>query len=178
MKKLAFYGMLTIILALCTAFQATAIPNEYGSVPGALCKVGGINGGNSANQFDARAIGARNTSTSTNVFVICPFVLTPTPIEGGVVVNLNINAYSVDGQAHDMSCTAVIGSLTRPQEPTYSTKTMSVASSTVTFTWSPDDFNGASSTGGIVGSAWATVTCNLPPQVGVGQTYARLNDTL
>jgi len=168
------FMLFAILLAFATITPAA--PNQYASVPGGVCKPAGQAATNPGTNFAAKAIGGRNEGTS-NVFVICPFVLTPTPVEGGVVTELNLSAYTLDGVTRPMTCTAVIGSLVRPTEPTYSSKTVSVSDASV-FTWTPADFNGASSSGGIVGSAWATVTCLVPAQTAVGLMYAKLNPTI
>ena len=169
----------TLLALTFAAAQAHAAdPNQYASVPGGVCKVSSTSASGS-NQFDARAIGARNFGTTGGVFVICPFVLTPTPIEGGVVTELNLSAFTLDGATRPMTCTAVIGSLTRYIDATYSAKTVAVdGSMSTTLTWTASDFNGASPTGGIVGSAWATVTCLVPPQTAIALMYAKQNPTI
>jgi len=164
--------LFTLLLALSFAAPA-APPYEYATVPGATCKTAGVT---PSTQLDVRAIGARNLSTSAGVFVVCPFALTPTPIEGGVVTELNLTTATLDGKAHSIACTAVIGSLVRYVPPVYSTKTIDVGPSEVTITWTASDFGGAGS--GIQGSAWATITCNVPPQTSINLLYAKLNPAI
>jgi hypothetical protein len=172
-----------MLLFLITVFAAPAIagdlPNIYNTQSGGACKIAGVNGGDDNNQFNARAIYASNDSTTKGVFVICLPTFNPTPMEGGVITNMYLAAFTKDGQARQMTCTAMIGSLQRPQEATYSSKTITVDGSyTSLFTWDPDDFNGASSTGGIVGSAWGSITCNVPPQTAISLFYAKQNTTI
>ena len=167
---------LALTLALAGTAQAGPLPNEYATISGASCKIAGT-GGPTPTIFQARATGGRNEAASGGVFVLCPLVLTPTPIEGGVITELNLSAYTLDGATHDMTCTAVIGSLVRPMEPTYSAKTFSVTASSTVLTWTGADFGGSAGDG-IVGSAWATVTCLVPAQTGIGVVYAKLNPAI
>lgn len=163
--------ILTMLLAL--SFTASAAPPyQYQTQPGAACKAAGVTPSTS---LDVRAIGARNLAATSGVFAVCPFALTPTPIEGGVITDLNLVAATLDGNTHSLACTAVIGSLVRYVEPTYSTKTVNV-SGTTTITWTAADFGGTGP--GIPGSAWATVTCNIPPQTSVNLLYAKLNQAI
>lgn len=183
MHKTILASMLAAALVSCAVAPVAASGlNEYATVPGSQCRIAGVNGGDANHQFATQAIGSANRSTTSGVFVICPFLLTPTPAEGGVVTEMNLSAYTADGQPHSMTCTAVIGSLNRPIQPTYSPKTITVAGSSAenptVFTWTPDDFNGASPTGGIVGSAWGTITCLLPPQTAIALMYAKLNGSI
>ena len=164
--------ILTLLLAL--SFTATASPPyQYQTQPGAACKTAGVV---PSTALDVRAIGARNLAATSGVFAVCPFALTPTPIEGGVITDLNLVTASLDGHAHSIACTAVIGSLVRYVEPTYSTKTVTVETGSTTITWTAADFGGAGP--GIPGSAWATVTCNVPPQTSINLLYAKLNQAI
>ena len=43
--------------------------------------------------------------------------------------------------------------------------------------WNASDFGGTAGAG-IQGSAWTTVTCNLPPQTAIGLLYALYNPNL
>lgn len=167
----------TMLLALAMSASAGTLPNQYASVPGATCKVAGVNGGTGSSPFDMRAIGGRNVGTTAGVFVICPFALTPTPSEGGVVTELDLNAYTIDGSTREMTCTAVIGSLVRIVDPTYSSKVVTATSAGTVLTWTAADFGGTAGDG-IPGSAWATITCNVPPQTGIGLLYAKLNPAM
>lgn len=164
-----------LLIAAAVSTPAKSVDfNQYATVPGGLCKPAGTPATNPGSYFAAKAIGGRNEGTS-NVFVICPFLLTPTPMEGGVVTELNLQAYAIDGTARDLTCTAVIGSIPRVVNATYSTKTMSVPGGEgAVFKWTAADFGGTSGDG-IPGSAWATITCLTPPQLAIGMMYAKLN---
>ena len=167
-------------LAVATAMGSAhaQLPNEYATVSGAVCKPAGQPATNPGTYFAAKAIGARNEGT-TNVFAICPFTQTPTPVEGGVITELNLSSYSIDGNTHSMQCTAVIGSLNRPLQPAYSTKTVTVTSDPngVVTKWTAADFGGTAGDG-IPGSAWASFTCLVPGQTGIALIYAKLNDRI
>lgn len=182
MKKLLLFASFCLAFVISAAAFASGPPNEYATVPGSQCRVAGLNGGDPNHQFATQATGSYNRSTSSNMFVICPFVVPATPIEGGAVVDMNLSAFVVDGQPRDMTCTAVIGSLNRPTQPVYSSKVATVngpsAYDPTVITWTPDDFGGASPTGGIVGSAWGTITCLLPPQTAIALMYAKQNSTI
>ena len=179
MSKFYSFALLFLFAMFIPLANAGDLPNSYNTSTGGSCKLAGVNGGDANNQFDARAIWASNLSTTKGVFVICPFNLNPTPMEGGVITNMYLVAFTKDSQVRPMTCTAVIGSLSRPQNATYSSKTINVdGSMSSLFSWGPDDFNGASSTGGIVGSAWGSITCNVPPQTAISLFYAKQNTTI
>ena len=158
----AVYGLVSAPVATATEVQQTMI------IPGAVCQLS-IPTTNTG--VRPKATGFRNESTTTGNFVICPLV-TPTirtidanPLAGGSIV-----LSSLDGQAHNVSCTAVSGigkELWKPFEIIYSTKSFAVPASTSEIgggNWVAVDF-GQSSGDSIIGSAWFTITCNLPPQV-------------
>jgi hypothetical protein len=166
----------TLALALASTAQAQP-PNEYVVISGASCKVAGTNGGDANNKFAAKAIGGRNESTTGNVFVICPMTQTPTPAEGGVITAINLSAYTMDNATRAMTCTAVVGSLTRYIDPMYSAKTFNVTGTGVVATWNAADFGGTAGDG-IPGSAWVSVTCLMPAQTGIGLIYTKLNDRI
>ena len=148
-----------------TGTAAAQSAPEFLTVSGSICKPAGAA---ASTGFVSKATGGRNESTSAGVFVICPFVITPTPTEGGAISSINVALYSVDGAAHDVTCTAVIGSMNRPIVPTYSSKTTEVPGDAAggVATWTAADFGGTAGAG-IIGSAWTTVTCLLPPQTAV-----------
>ena len=107
-----------------------------------------------------RANGYRNEGT-TNQFVICGMG----GYENDTVLSTTLQATSVDGQAHSMTCTAVTGLTGLEAGPLYSSKTVAVPASGVgTQTWVAVDFGG---TGGSViqGGTNLSVTCTLPPNV-------------
>ena len=166
------------VMALAMAFAPSthAFPNEYATISGAICKIAGTNGGDANNKFAAKAIGGRNEGTA-NVFVICPLTLTPTPMEGGVITEITLSAYTIDGAARSLTCTAVIGSLARPLAPVYSSKTFTATVEGATQTWNAADFNGVAGSG-IPGSAWTTITCLVPAQTGIAVVYAKLNPAM
>ncbi len=174
MKKMYSWILFVAIALIAVAVQAGTLPNEYATAPGGgACKSAGVT---PSTALDTRAIGARNLSSTSGVFTVCTFFLTPTPMEGGVVNELNMVIYTLDGNTRSVACTAVIGSLVRYVPPTYSTKTFSVGADTLG-TWDASDFGGTSGDG-IKGSAWVTITCNLPPQTGIGVLYAKLNPAM
>lgn len=173
---LGLIAALTIVSSAAVA--APSHPDAYITVSGGACKLAGTSA-NAPNQFNARAIYASNDSATSGAFVICQYPVNPTPIEGGAITNMYLAAFTKDGQTRQVTCTGVIGSIQRPQEATYSSKTVAVDGSyTSLFSWGPSDFNGASPTGGIIGSAWASITCNLPPMTGISVFYAKQNPTL
>jgi hypothetical protein len=144
--------------------------DQYITVSGSACRPTGPNSAN----FVSRAIGGRNESTTAGVFVICPLTVSPTPSNGGAINAIFVAPYSLDGAAHDITCTAVVGSLNRSIPPTYSSKVATVtgeANDTVA-AWTAADFGGPAGAG-IPGSAWTTVTCMLPPQTAIGLVYAK-----
>lgn len=165
---------LTASLA-CAAFvglQGTAIAqsaDQFITVSGSICKATAP--GNP--DFVTKAIGSRNEST-TGVFAICPLNLEPTPSNGGAIAAIFAATNSLDGASHEVRCTAVIGSLLRSVPPTYSTKIITVDGNpdSGVATWTAADFGGTPGAG-IIGSAWTTVTCLLPPQTGIGLLYAK-----
>lgn len=176
--RIAFSAGLACVVAVSglSVVPAAKSANQYLTLSGAACKPAGI----STNpNFVSKATGARNESTNASIFVICPFALSPVPADGGVVTDMNLTAYSLDGVARAVVCTVVIGSLNRYVPATYSAKTIDVptASAGTVGTWNAADFGGTAGAG-IPGSAWTSVTCNLPPQTAIGLLYARYNPNL
>jgi len=161
----------------CVAFTgglgtatAQSASDQYITVSGAACKPTGA----SSPSFVSKATGGRNESTTSGIFVICPFTVSPTPSNGGAITAIYAAPYSIDGASHDISCTAVIGSLNRAIASTYSAKVVTVTgeSNDTVATWTAADFGGTAGAG-IPGSAWTTVTCLLPPQSAIGLIYAK-----
>lgn len=178
MRVLHFAGLacLVAVFSFAMPVNRAAAANQYLTVSGAACKPAGTSTNPS---FISRATGARNESTTTGIFVICPFNLAAVPADGGAVIGINMTVYSIDGVSRPVTCTTVIGSLNRYVAPVYSAKTISVPvdpAGTVA-TWNAADFGGTAGAG-ILGSAWTTVTCNLPPQTAIGLLYALYNPNL
>ena len=175
-----FSAGLACLVAVC-GFAAvpaarSAPGNQYLTVSGSVCKPAGTN---TNPNFVSRATGARNESTTAGIFVVCPFNLSPVPANGGVITEMNVTLYSIDGTPRTVSCTTVIGSINRFIPATYSAKSANLpaeATGTVA-TWTAADFGGTAGAG-IPGSAWTTVTCNLPPQTAIGLLYAKYNPNL
>ena len=117
-----------------------------------------------------RANGDRNEGTTTQ-FVLCGLG----GYQASSFFSYALIFTSVDGVAHDISCTAV-GGLTGFAGPYYSTKTVTIPASGYTYiTWMAADFGdpaGAPITFGK--SINASVTCNLPAK-GAIQAFETLN---
>jgi hypothetical protein len=168
-------GLATAPISTAAEIQQTMV------VPGAVCQLS-IPTTNTG--VRPKATGFRNESTTTSNFVICPLV---TPTVRSANANPLANGYiilsSLDGQAHSVSCTAVVGlggNVVFPAK--YSTKSIAIPAATddsVSGSWTLADF-GQSSGDSIDGSAWFSVTCNLPPQVQIqslqGNYYAEIGD--
>ena len=154
----AVYG-----LANAPVTNATTVSQSL-TVPGASCQLS-IPTTNTG--VRPKATGFRNESTTTGNFVICPLA-SPTDLGDnyGPFWILTIALRSIDGMAHSVNCTAVVGDglgVARPA--TYSTKTFPVPATDFNIgVWEAGDF-GPNSEYNIKGSAWTTFTCNLPPQV-------------
>jgi len=108
-----------------------------------------------------KATGARNESTTTGSFVVCPLPSTVT-FGSNVFTDVWLQIYSIDGASHEVTCTAVTGFLLSSLR--YSSKTVTVAGTNqATPEWSAADFGG--SAGELIGDSNAfSVTCMLPPQ--------------
>ncbi len=167
---------LVAVLGLAMPVARAATTYQYLTVSGSICKPAGTT---TNSGFVSKATGGRNESTTTGIFVICPFTLSPVPSDGGVITEMDVTLYSLDGQSHPVACTTVIGSLNRAIPATYSSKTVTVPpeAAGIVATWNAADFGGTAGAG-IPGSAWTTVTCNLPPQTAIGLLYARYNPNL
>jgi hypothetical protein len=179
-RDLRLQTSLACIVAACgLATSETADANAlslYMTVQGASCQLS-IPTTNTG--VRPKATGFRNESTTTSNFVICS-LSSPTD-EGqnfGAFDLVAIVIRSMDGMAHDVSCTAVTGQGLSPSYPlVYSSKTVEVpadASQAGSASWLSDDF-GQPGTTQIKGSAWTTVTCNLPPQAEIRYIRARYN---
>lgn len=175
MRTSLFAGLACSLVAAAgfAAPAADAATGQYLTVNGSICKPAGTT---TNTQFITKATGARNESTTASIFVICPFTLSPVPADGGVVTEIDVALYTLDGVARSIPCTAVIGSLSRFVPATYSAKTFNVAGTSAgsVGTWNASDFGGIAGAG-IPGSAWATITCNLPPQTAISLVYGKYN---
>ena len=105
-----------------------------------------------------KATGFRNESTTTGNFVICPLV-SPMATNSDAFTFVGFSLLSLDGQSHDVACTAVANAIS----PTYSSKTIVVGPSGGSYQWSASDFGGTFGNP-IVGSQEMSITCLLPPQ--------------
>ena len=110
-----------------------------------------------------KASGYRNEGT-TNQFVICG--LDNLDFQTQSVLNVGIGLASMDGVAHDVSCTAVTG-VSGVYTLQYSTVTISVPASGFTQKkWDATSFGGTAGTK-IAGSLDPSITCTLPPNVAI-----------
>ena len=170
-------------IPLCTAIAAVAFASGLVSPaataattqaismwPGSVCQLS-IPTTNTG--VRPKATGFRNESTTTSNFVICPVV---SPTARGTSFNpfqgVQIILHTLDGHAHSVSCTGVVGNGTGVFPHTYSVKSIPVPSDAGTFgtgIWQSQDF-GQSAGELIDASAWFTITCNLPPQVEIKYT--------
>lgn len=119
-------------------------------------------------KFRPRATGARNESTTTSNFVICPFVVSPSDSDAAPVTSFYAMLYSLDGNAHNgVSCTAVTGIQSLGLPPVYAAQTVDVpATGSASVNWYGSDFGGTDGTP-ITASANLSVTCLLPPQTAI-----------
>ena len=147
-----------------------ATTNQWIIVPGANCQLS-VPTTNTA--FRPRATGSRNESTSVSNFVICPFVVGPSDDIASPITDIGMWMMSIDGAAHDVTCTAVVGALgNAPMK--YSSKTVNLPASTTAagqLSWFPADF-GYAQGAPIPGSGYLTITCNLSPQTSINYLYA------
>jgi hypothetical protein len=118
-------------------------------------------------KFRPKATGARNESTTTSNFVICPMP-SGVPAAADAFSFAMIAVYSIDGASHEVSCTAVTGR--NGQGIAYATKAFSVSAEDgdqgVVIPWSAADFGGVEGDP-IAGSQGFSVTCLLPPQTAI-----------
>jgi hypothetical protein len=171
MRAFLFAGLAcAAIVAGSGTAAAQSGPNQYATVSGSACKP---TRDNTNPDFVSKATGGRNESTTTETFVICPLMISASPLEGSAVSLINLSMYSLDGASHDVACTAVVGSMSRTVPLTYATKVVTLPEdgSDNTAIWTAADFGGTAGTG-IRGSAWTTVTCLLPPQSAISLLYA------
>jgi hypothetical protein len=144
-------------------------------IPGATCQLS-IPTTNTG--VRPKATDFRNESTTTSNFVICPVV---SPTARGTSFNpfmaATITLHTLDGHAHGVTCTGVVGNGTSLFPNVYSAKTISVPADSNTSSvtsWQSEDFGQAA--GNLIeASAWLTITCSLPPQVEIKYTGGLYN---
>lgn len=160
------------LTSIAIALGVTAAPvaksgtiNQYSVMTGGNCQ---LSIPTTDTKFRPKATGARNESTTTSNFVICPFSISPSPSSAAAVIYFYATLYSLDGNEHDnVSCTAVTGIQTLGMTPVYSSKTVDVvATGGVQLIWRGSDFGGVDGNP-IAASANLSVTCNLPPQTAI-----------
>jgi hypothetical protein len=180
-------ALAALVAAWGLAIAPTGNAATYGVSlqPGASCQLS-VPGSNPAAR--PKATGYRNESATAGSFVICPIPLVVGNSWNGQPYLIQAFVYATDGNAHPVSCTAVVGQLTNPDYPLfYSTKSETVDASDrwedsnvvgQLFTWTAADFGGGSDeytplpSGGLM----PTVTCSLSPQVELQAVQARLVD--
>jgi hypothetical protein len=150
-------------LATSPTADANAL-SLYMTVPGASCQ---LSIPTTDTGVRPKAVGFRNESTVTSNFVICPLT-SPTDLGDNFApfTLLAIWLRPLDGLAHSVSCTAVVGDGVGVAQPLmYSTQTIPVpAADAGAGIWRDYDF-GQGGAYHIKGSAWSSITCSLPPQV-------------
>jgi hypothetical protein len=117
-----------------------------------------------------RPLAVQNEGT-TGAFITCSFTAQSTGLDSVVVLASNDGA-----AAATLTCTGVTsvqgGSDGGPSE--YVSKTVTIAASGVAgLIWLPDDF-GMGST--IPGGGYFSVSCNLPPGVGINDSYVQFQE--
>jgi hypothetical protein len=148
----------------------SATTSQYIVLPGGNCQ---LSIPTTDTKFRPKATGARNESSSISNFVICPFTVAPAPGSAAAITDLGIYVQSLDGTSRNVACTAVVGAANNVPF-VYSSKTFATPANTNNngaASWIATDFGGTVGTP-IAGSAWLTVTCNLPPQTQISYLYA------
>ena len=160
------------LCAVCALATAPAARAAYSTseVTGSACQ---LSIPTTDTKFRPKATGARNESTTSSNFVICP-VQAPAASGEDAFKALFMFVYSIDGASHDVSCTAVTG-YNGAYSLKYSSKTASVSGNNgpigIYFTWNGADFGGDENST-IKGSSTFSVTCLLPPQVAINFYYS------
>jgi hypothetical protein len=149
----------TLVIGLAAVPTASAVTQDvwFLNAPGDSCQL-------SLPTIDTvvrpRANGYRNEGTAAK-FVICGY--------GGTrylqSLVANVQASSLDGAAHSMSCTFTAGT-TPGSGLVYVTKTLAVPATGVDYVYvTAEDFGGAA--GSTFSNYELSVTCNLPPNVAI-----------
>ena len=129
-----------------------------------------------------RANGFRNEGT-TNAFVICTFHSDNTQgyLNAGYLTDSGLYLYTMDGAPHDVTCTGVAstqgGDVGWGQPIQYASHTWTVSSTdygNVSW-WTAADFGGTAGDP-MPSYDWFSITCNLPPNVGVNMGFANLQE--
>ena len=166
-------GLTFVAVATLGAMPTARADTTYGYVfmQGASCQLS-IPTTNTV--FRPKATGARNESTATSNFIICPFTIAPAPtLAGAPITQLIMHFATLDSISRAVNCTAVTGDSVSGI-PHYSTKTVTTPAGTFlqsTLFWTAGDFGGTAGDPFISG-AFLSVTCNLPPQSSIVYLYA------
>jgi hypothetical protein len=158
-------ALFAIVSALVVAVPARAATTAASSfATGSVCQ---LSIPTTDTRFRPKATGARNESTTTSSFVICPLRSIPAT-NSDMFTSVSISIYSIDGASHSVSCTAVSGSNGRGV--LYSTKNVDVSAEDgaigATAAWTAADFDGTDGDP-ITGSIGFSVTCSLPAQTAI-----------
>ncbi|MFT3897510.1 MAG: hypothetical protein QM719_07420 [Thermomonas sp.] len=163
-------GTLVLGLAMAPAAQAVTQDQTFEWSGGDSCQ---LSLPTTDTMVRPRASGYRNEGTTTQ-FVLCGLG----GYKSASFLSYSLIFTSVDGAAHDISCTAV-GGLTGFSGPYYSTKTITIPGSGYTYlTWSATDFGDtAGSPISYAKSINASVTCSLPAKAAIQafETANRIN---
>lgn len=119
--------------------------------------------------FRPKATGARNESTAASNFVICPLQGSAASSDQSAYARVGLKVSSLNGATASISCTAVTGyPFGGIYDIRYSAKTVNLNNSAQWdfFEWQAGDFGGTPGDP-IVGSAYFSVTCLLPPQTAI-----------
>lgn len=162
-------GLACFVASHGLATLAMAQTSDYAT--GAVCQ---LSIPTTDTQFRPKAIGARNESTTTSSFVICP--LQSSGATGGlnIYTDVSLKISSMDAATKSINCTAVTG---YPDGGTYdvrySAKAVNLNDSARwdLVHWFASDFGGNPGDP-IVGSAYFSVTCMLPPQTAINLIQA------
>jgi hypothetical protein len=162
----AIYG-----LAMPPAIEAAQTPG-INFATGSVCQ---LSIPTTDTKFRPKATGARNESTTTSNFVICPL---PSSLQwtNDAFDDIYIGLYSLDGASHNVSCTAVSG--WRESGYVYSTKNWVVTNTEVGhpdsyMVWNAGDFGGTAGDQ-ITSSLAFSITCLLPPQTAIDYIQGEL----
>jgi hypothetical protein len=149
--------------AICGLLMAPMAKAATTTIPGSACQ---LSIPTTDTKFRPKATGARNESTTTSNFVICP-IASPNaanPAIGQGFGAINIQLVSIDDASRSFTCTAVAGG--DGSSPMYSTKSAAMAAG-ASFYWDAGDFGGTSGDMFIPFGTFMTITCLLSPQTAV-----------